>query len=497
MQNQIQNLFVDNKIPSLGSILRDETPYGVRVNGRNADGTVNPNAINAVEYTNDQQDWWTAAKMPDAFERGPNDKRDTEEEDESDPDRSGATIWNNGNAYDQGMSATGQRPRYGNPSAKKWKAHGPTQSPFFNQMPGINPTANPLTNGIGTLDEYYRIWIEFAESQDSAQCALIPVANRVKCMENFDALVDKQINGVSSHKETSCYKAGCCFNEDQFLETGGAACYRATNYGSCINLPEDYIKEECGVEGISESECLTNVNCCYKPSADRKDPWCFKKYSATLREDQWCDAWSDKRYAHIGREECFATKNQAGFLDGKGNPSGASNVNNLVPEAQCLAAGCCYDNTLDVDVIEWYVEGLGYVENKLFRCFMKKNPMIAAADFATNAAGQKGNVNKFIDGKDTVAGDASSADKLSIDDATNPYVQNFRKTCDVQKWGLGMVFKRSCGENLSYYQCVYVNKCCYKPTVANEPACYRPELSKTVTESQGYKNAADDVYKGE
>jgi len=55
---------------------------------------------------------------------------------------------------------------------------------------------------------------------------------------------------------------------------------------------------------------------------------------------------------------------------------------------------------------------------------------------------------------------------------------------------LGMKFKRSCGENLSYYQCVYVNKCCYKPTVANEPACYRPELSAAVTGSQAYQDAA-------
>merc|ERR1712178_14038 len=104
-------------------------------------------------------------------------------------------------------------------------------------------------------------------------------------MENFDALVDAKVNGAVSHTNTKCYKAGCCFNED------------------------------CGSEGISESECLTNVNCCYIPSADRKDPWCFKKYSATLREEEWCSAWSDKQYYNVPREECFATKKQIGFLD--------------------------------------------------------------------------------------------------------------------------------------------------------------------------------------
>jgi hypothetical protein len=48
-------------------------------------------------------------------------------------------------------------------------------------------------------------------------------------------------------------------------------------------------------------------------------------------------------------------------------------------------------------------------------------------------------------------------------------------------------------QNLSYYQCVYVNKCCYKPTVSNEPACYRPELSKAVTTSQAYVDAKANV----
>jgi hypothetical protein len=142
---------------------------------------------------------------------------------------------------------------------------------------------------------------------------------------------------------------------------------------------------------------------------------------------------------------------------------------------------------LDVDVIEWFVEGLGYKQN-LYRCFMKKNPMVAAATFfeAGNDAGLQGNVNKHIDGKDKVAGDSSKGTKAD----PNTYVTGYRKTCDASKWGLGMKFKRSCGENLSYYQCVYVNKCCYKPTVANEPACYRPELSSAVTGSQAYQDAA-------
>jgi hypothetical protein len=253
-------------------------------------------------------------------------------------------------------------------------------------------------------------------------------------------------------------------------------------------LPADFIKTECGREGITEQECLTNVGCCYKPSADRKDPWCFQKFSATLQEEKWCSAWTDKQYYDIPREECFATKSQLGFLDASANP--ASNVNNLVGQAQCESAGCCFDTSLDVDVIEWFVEGLGYKQN-LFRCFLKKNPMIARTTAVQqgNDAGQMGNVNKLIDSKDKVAGDASQGTKAD----PNTYVTGFRKTCDAAKWGLGMTFKRSCGENLSYYQCVYVNKCCYKPTVANEPACYRPEMSEAVTSSDAYVAAAANV----
>merc|ERR1711981_622540 len=365
------------------------------------------------------------------------------------------------------------------------------QSPFFGNMPGINPTANPLTNGMGTLDEYYRIWIQFAEQQDQAQCALIPEGSRVKCMENFDALVDYKLN-LAIPGSSKCVKAGCCFNEDTFLETGGSACYRATDYGTCTNLPANFIKQECGREGITENECLTNVNCCYKPSPDRKDPWCYYKYSATLREEEWCAAWSDKQYYNLQREECFATKKQLNFLDATG--STASNVNNLVGQAQCEAAGCCFDSSLDVDVIEWNVEGLGLDGKGMFRCFMKKNPMVAAttatgAWAGKNDAGQDtGNVNKLINKGDKVAGDSSTKKE-----DPNTYNTVFRKTCDATKWGMGLTFKRSCGENLSYYQCVYVNKCCYKPTVSNEPACYRPELSKSVVESDAYKAAGASV----
>jgi hypothetical protein len=128
-----------------------------------------------------------------------------------------------------------------------------------------------------------------------------------------------------------------------------------------------------------------------------------------------------------------------------------------------------------------------------------------------NDADQQGNVNTLLNSKDQDAMDSSTKCELKSDgtkvnpecvdgtgkekDDPNTYVTSYRKTCVVSKWGLGMEFKRSCGENLSYYQCVYVNRCCYKPTVANEPACYRPELSGDVINQAGgaYKDAADHV----
>jgi len=458
----IEGLFPGNVIPSLDLILRDQTPYGAKLN--DASRPANSAQYNVVQHPTGGRSWWQAASMNGMFEAGPNGAN-------SHPNRNNAVAWANGNPIEP------NRPRYGRPGYV-WKPHGPTQSPFFDNMPGINPTANPLTNGLGTLDEYYRIWLEFAESQDQAQCALIHPSARVKCMDNYDALFEKATNNPANRNK--CKDAGCCFNEDSFLE-GGPACYRATDYGTCINLPADHVRTECGYEGITESECLTNVRCCYRPSADRKDPWCFYKFSNTLDENQWCSAWSQEQYRNVERKECFVTKNAdvktISFLrEDAAHP--ASNVNNLVSQAQCEAAGCCYDSTLAVDVLEWMNEGLG-LDRKIFRCFEKKNPQLADA-WGTNAGGQKLDdtvlVNEALKDVTNSADCKANPNDAKCKKAATTYIHR-RKTCDATKWGALKSHKRSCGENLSYYQCVYVNKCCFKPTVANEPACYRPEIT--------------------
>lgn len=139
------------------------------------------------------------------------------------------------------------------------------------------------------------------------------------------------------------------------------------------------------------------------------------------------------------------------------------------------------------------MEGLGYTNN-MYRCFVKKNPMVAVtttgqAVRGKDDAGRGDNTNTLINSKDKVAGDPTSGNKAERES----YVSAQRLTCNAANWGPEYVFKRSCGENLSYYQCVYVNKCCYKPTVSNEPACYRPELSKAVTTSQAYVDAKANV----
>lgn len=284
---QISGLFVDGVIPTIDKILREEMPYGLYSNTYDATAkkyTTTKGPLNAVEQVN--KNWWDVSKISQ-FQPGPNEKQAGYE-----PLRETYIPF----------QEQANRPRYGRPGYK-WKPHGPTQSPFFENMPGVNPTANPLNSGFGTLDDYYKIWLEYASTQDQAQCALIPMESRVKCMENFEALENHVLN-VKTGAADQCKNAGCCFNEDSFLK-GKAACYRATNYGQCRNLPANYQKQECGFEGISEQECLNNVQCCYEPSGDRKDPWCYKKYSATLDETQWCAAWSEEQYRTLPREACF------------------------------------------------------------------------------------------------------------------------------------------------------------------------------------------------
>lgn len=468
--NQISGLFVDKTIPTLDKILRDSMPeelygsskYAYTAPVGNAKGTyAKATGLNAVEMKGADGktiEWWNAAHVTD-FEEGPNGANVEPKRTGTD---GGARLWN------QRQPAR----TYGRKDFQ-WTPHGPTQSPFFDNMPGVNPTANPLDNGMGSLDDYYKIWLEYAAVQDQAQCALIPENNRVKCMENFEALVDDALTTLT------CKNAGCCFNEDSFL-AGKPACYRATDYGKCRNLPPNYQKTECGYEGIDEASCLNNAQCCYEPSANRKDPWCFKKYSATLEESQWCAAWSEERYRNVAREPCFnvATAKSNGksnfFLDDQ-----AHNINNLVSEEQCTANDdCCFDSSLSADYLDWLTEGLGYAENKMYRCFKKRNPLIAAqtADLALINAGKSEtvdgsqenklvNLNKYGDGSDK----------------ENPHTYTARvKTCNNNQWeiyGAGKTgLKRSCGDNLTYYQCVYQKRCCYKATVSNEPVCYYPEF---------------------
>lgn len=422
--------------------------------------------MNAVEYTN--KNWWDVSKITD-FQPGPN------------VDQTGAI---NNAGHNEPVRETyipfqqdSNRPRYGRPGYK-WKAHGPTQSPFFDSVPGVNPTANPLNNGFGTLDDYYKIWLEYAAQQDEAQCALIPLGSRNKCMDNYEALLDK----LNTQSSVTCKSAGCCFNEDSFLH-GGAACYRATNYGQCRNLPVDFQKRECGYEGIGEQECLNNVKCCYQPSADREDPWCYEKYSATLDESQWCRAWTEEQYRSVPRNRCFKNpKSKSNMF----NDLAAHDINNLISREQCENADCCYDDTLSADYLDWLTEGLGYGQN-MFRCFRKENPLIQA------------NANQFKDKHKQLGAIQNVAiDTNKFGDGTaklDPHTLGPRiKTCDNTKWQMfgydgttatQAAPKRSCGENLSYYQCVYVNKCCYKPTVSNEPVCYYPEFKNLPFTSAG------------
>jgi hypothetical protein len=503
--NQISGLFVDKVIPTIDKILRDDLPdslYGAKTNTYNAGTkTYTQGALDAVEYQN--KNWWDVSQVQD-FEDGPNEAQTGYEPLRKDKgtEKGGAYLWN----QQQGAR------RYGRTNYQ-WKPHGPTQSPFFNDMPGVNPTANPLNNGLGSLDDYYKIWLEYASAQDQAQCALIPEHNRVKCMENYEALVNnvrRRENPTTTVDQ--CELAGCCFNEDSFL-AGKPACYRATDYGQCRNLPLNFQKRECGYEGIGEQECLNNARCCYEPSADRKDPWCYYKYSATLDENQWCAAWSEERFRDVPRDACFTNpKSKSNIF----NDNTAHNINNLIGKEQCEASDCCFDDSLDTDYVDWLQEGLGY-NNSVFRCFKKRNPLVVMNERYMNQVSKNTNADVLAEGKkqnkgtfglanvDATADKNKIANSESLENVAvnlnefadgtaklNPHEFTKRvKTCDANNWEMygtatgGKGLKRTCGENLSYYQCVYVKRCCYKATVSNEPVCYYPEFKKDATSPYG------------
>lgn len=472
----ISNLFVGDKIPHLSNILRDETPYGV---------DIDPHATNTAYdmpyQSNFKKNWWDSVLV-----KGDADSN-------SGIDVSGTRYAIGGDEFNQqwdGMNGGGQRLAYGNPGGQQgswdksgnwvraggngWKAYGDvglsgarargTASPYIGEHPGVNPTAGP--NGDGTMDQYYQMWLEYAAVQDEAQCALIPKNARVRCMENDDAWmdwVDAEAKTLKQ-KESKCYKAGCCFSELAFLkekkEDVSMACYRAIDYGTC-NVATDFDRRECGAPGITQEQCISDIRCCYKPSTKQGEPWCFYKNSATLREDEWCEAYQWEEYVNKVREPCFkfAKNNMFKTHNDDTDNVGFTNINNLVNRDVCENAECCYDDSLTTDITEWLVEGLGQAENQLFRCFQKINP--------TTADNKLINFNKKPDGTTDL-------------DSYNG--MQWTRTCDATQWDpkyADPTFgKRSCGSNLSYYQCVYVNRCCYKPTVTNEPACYHPEKKK-------------------
>lgn len=398
---EIKKLFKNEQLPTLTNLLKED--YGKFIAAEEEAGV--------PSKPSSQVNWWDAAKV--------------EGED----------------GVSTHLTAPQQKESFGRPGFQ-WKPHGPTASPYLDRFPGVNPTAAPGgPSGPGGLDNYYQMWLDYTDTQDQTECALIAPESRVKCMENYEALADYvEETGI-------CKNAGCCFNEDAFMK-GNHACYRASDYGTCANLPGDFRKVECGAEGISEGECLTNARCCYSPTHVAGEPWCFFKYSATLEEDKWCEAWNKVENRQKTRNACWENpqKRTNLFTD----DSNMSNINNLVSEEQCLAAGCCYDRELTSDALDWIVEGLGQTTH-MFRCFAKSNPALIG------------------DYKEINRSEGLKPQSEYENDVANIPVT----TCDISKWDNPNAFKTSCGDNLTYYQCVYVNKCCYKATTTNEPTCFQ------------------------
>jgi len=463
------------RVPTLDYILREvnELPYGVNLHSpfepyESVD-------LNAVKYTDGNFNWWdqSTLKGDEFFKNSPNGK------------------------YRESivLSQKQERKKYGRPGFE-WKPHGPTASPIFSKIPGLNPTANPLSNGLSSLNDYYGKWLNFANYHDDYACSLIPKSGRTTCMRNFAALVDHAVKG------DLCEEAGCCFSEESFLK-GYDACYRATDYGSCNpryyndfvhkataeNLYDEGVvkKTECGWDGITETECLTNVKCCYSPSGKNGVPWCFHKISSTVESGEgWCEAWSDPKYRHEPRAACFVTEKKSLFVD-----DDASDINNLVNQDQCESAGCCFDSSLDVSEIDFLTGGLGLTSGPL-RCFKKSNPFIEQTINGNTFGGVRRQLidNDSDSDYDNIVNINSNTDGLIGEYDTPPeyfgaepwedWELKYRKTftCDGREWVDKFKYKRSCGENLTYYQCVYVNNCCYRPNFLNQPACYKPELQR-------------------
>jgi hypothetical protein len=408
----IKGLFKNKEIPTLTTLLKED--YGKLVAAEEASIT------DQFAKPEGQANWWDAAQVKGE----------------------------DGNSVNLLNSSEPQQ-KYGRPGFQ-WKPHGPTATPYLDAFPGVNPTAAP---GAGGLDTYYQMWLDYTDTQDQTECALIHPDARVKCMDNYDALKDYNEN------TQRCKNAGCCFNEEAFMQ-GNHACYRASDYGTCANLPTDFSKKECGYDGISEVECLTNARCCYKPTHVAGTPWCFYKYSATLEEDKWCEAWNLQENRKKPRSACFENNTKKDNLF-NGSDNSMSNINNLISKEQCEAAGCCFDPELTSSALDWIVEGLGQT-NHIYRCFSKQNPALIADPDSGKTQYEEINRSKNGDGE-------LLAENKSFG-ANDPIM-----TCDVASWVNPNAVKSSCGDNLSYYQCVYINKCCYKATVTNEPNCFNPD----------------------
>lgn len=441
--NFINTLFVNGAIPHLSDILRDQRPMLAKL----SDNSVpNPYGTNKGFTKN----WWESVlvqgKNPGQFGiQG------------GQAGVPGTTNDKYAIGTDQVRDYNNQNLPYGNPNAPKWEPYNGargTASPYLVDMPGVNPTAGP--NGDGTMDQYYKMWLAYAAEQDEAQCALIPKDSRVRCMKNIDAWTD------FVDTTNKCKNAGCCFSEEAFLKDG-TACYRAVDYGTC-DVAKDFERRECGLAGITQDECISDVRCCYKPISKPGEPWCFYKQSATLSEKEWCTAFTWEENSQKVRKPCFTfTKSN---LFKSHNDNGFTNVNNLVTQDVCERAECCYDDSLTKDKTEWLVEGLGLAANTKYRCFKKENPVTASF------YGKYVKVNQ---------NEKLKADGTKDKDLPDYDAKKHVKTCDPTHWDPAFASplgKRSCGSNTSYYQCVYVNRCCYKPTVTNEPACYHPEKKK-------------------
>lgn len=213
----------------------------------------------------------------------------------------------------------------------------------------------------------------------------------------------------------ACTALGCCHAPD-YKDLSVTACFKDISYGQCYNVPNED-KIECGSPGITQEECVSNPRCCWDSTTTNNNfntfPWCYYKKHSFILSNEVCARSS---YS----EGCFTGK----FED----------FNQLISETSCLNAGCCYKPRARLTYFQ-----------RLFNGPSTKTVCFKPASYTYTV----------LDPAPQPPATGAVADPVCKYDG-NPYN---RENCAAS----------------SYYACVSINGCCYKPEPLYQgaPWCFK------------------------